>query len=117
MPLFFWQPNVFTKPVLVPVELEEARKFAWAEPFMHEVYGYAKASPQLRADPAFRDLSTIFDDTEGLVFIDYCHTTENANARIASAMAEKVHEAISVALPVDRKPAPADRGAGPKAVE
>ena len=37
-PLFFWQPTVFTKPTLVPVEREEARKFAWAEPFMSDVY-------------------------------------------------------------------------------
>ena len=41
-PLFFWQPTVFTKRVLVPVEREEARKFAWAEPYMADVYGLMK---------------------------------------------------------------------------
>ena len=108
--LFFWQPTVFTKPALVPFEREEARKYAWAEPFMNEVYGYVRSSAQLKADPEFRDLSTIFDDTEGLVFIDYCHTTEAANARIASAMAATVVEALARPTPDSRKPAGADRG-------
>ena len=104
---------MFTKPTLVPVEREEARKFAWAEPFMNDVYGYDRTSPQLKADPAFRDLSTIFDDTEGLVFIDYCHTTEAANARIASAMAARVIEVLSSRAD-GRKPAGADRGRSQK---
>ena len=60
-----------------------------------------KSSPRLKADPAFRDLSTIFDSTEGLVFIDYCHTTEAANARIASEMAA-MRSLIGTA---ERKPA------------
>jgi lysophospholipase L1-like esterase len=102
-PLFFWQPTVFSKPSLVPVEREEARKYAWAEPFMNHVCDCMRSSTQLKSDAAFRDLSTIFDDTEGLAFIDYCHTTEAANARIASAMAEKVLEALSGPAPVDRK--------------
>lgn len=79
-PLFFWQPTVFTKPALVAVEQEEARRFAWAESFMGDVYSRIRTSPQLESDAAFRDLSNIFDDAEGLVFIDYCHTTETANA-------------------------------------
>lgn len=116
-PLFFWQPTVFTKGVLVPVEREEAQKYAWAEPFMNHVYESIETSPRLKSDPAFGDLSTIFDDTASLVFIDYCHTTEAANARIASAMAAKVLEALAGPPPVDRKPAPADRGADPKKVE
>jgi lysophospholipase L1-like esterase len=91
---FCWQPNVFTKAVLAPTEREAARKFAWAEPFMNDVQGFMRSSTKLRANAAFLDLSTIFDDTEGLAFIDYCHTTETANSRIASAMAEKVLEAL-----------------------
>jgi lysophospholipase L1-like esterase len=93
--LFFWQPTVFTKQTLVPAEREEGQKYAWAEPFCRDVYGKIQTSRQLRDDPAFRDLSTIFARTEGLVFIDYCHTTETANAQIASEMAAKVVEALS----------------------
>jgi lysophospholipase L1-like esterase len=93
-PLFFWQPTVFTKAKLVAVEREEALRFAWAEAYMTNVYGLMKSSPQLKSEAAFHDLSRIFDDTQGLAFIDYCHTTETANAQIASAMSEKVLEAL-----------------------
>jgi lysophospholipase L1-like esterase len=93
-PLFFWQPTVFTKAKLVAVEREEALRFAWAEAYMTDVYGLIKSSPQLKSEAAFHDLSTVFDDTQGLAFIDYCHTTEAANAQIASAMSEKVLEAL-----------------------
>lgn len=109
--LFFWQPTVFTKRVLVAVEREEAQKYAWAQPFMNHVYECVRASQKLQADAAFLDLSTVFDDTEGLAFIDYCHTTEAANARIAAAMVEKVLAALSTSLPIDGKPGGADRGA------
>jgi hypothetical protein len=39
-------------------------------------------------------LSGIFDNTAGLAFIDYCHTTEAANARIATAMADRLIEVL-----------------------
>ena len=94
-PFFFWQPVVFTKGALTAVEREEAQKYAWAEPAFRAVYEKIRASDALRADPAFHDMSDIFADQTSLVFIDYCHTTESANARIASQMAEAVAAAQS----------------------
>jgi lysophospholipase L1-like esterase len=93
-PFFFWQPMVFTKPVLVQVEREEAWRFAWSERMFRAVYERIRASPELKTEAAFHDLSGIFDATEGLVFIDYCHTTERANGRIAEAMADRVIEGL-----------------------
>jgi hypothetical protein len=93
-PLFFWQPTVFTKPDLVAIEREEAQRYAWAEPFFRDVYGKIQISAQLKADPAFRDLSGNFIGWNGLAFIDYCHTTEAANSRIAAEMAAQVIEAF-----------------------
>ena len=51
------------------------------------MYEKIRTSPNLKADPAFHDMSGIFADEKKLVFIDYCHTTETANARIAEQMA------------------------------
>jgi lysophospholipase L1-like esterase len=116
-PLFFWQPTIFNKPTLAAVEREEAQKFAWAEPFMSDVYGRIMISRKLKSDAAFHDLSTIFAGTEGLVFIDYCHTTETANARIASEMAARVLDGLPGPEPADGKPAGGDRGRGPNDVE
>jgi hypothetical protein len=94
-PLFFWQPTVFTKPALVAVEQKEAMQFAWSEPFFRTVYDRIRSSVQLRANPAFRDLSAIFTDWNGLAFIDYCHTTESANARIAADMADLMNKELN----------------------
>jgi hypothetical protein len=75
---------------LTPFEREEASRYAWAEPLFRDVLGLIRESPKLRDDGAFRDLSGIFDGQDSLVFIDYCHTTESANARIAEAIAHDV---------------------------
>jgi hypothetical protein len=89
---------------LVQVEREEALSYAWAEPIFRAVHGKIQASPELKSDPAFHDLSGIFDSTEGLVFIDYCHTTESANARIAAVMADRVVEALRRTKPAAAEP-------------
>jgi lysophospholipase L1-like esterase len=93
-PLFYWQPNVFTKAILVSVEQEEAARFAWAAPIFRDVHSRISSSTALRSDPAFRDLSGIFGDSRNLVYIDYCHTTESANQQIAAAIVRDVIEAL-----------------------
>ncbi len=110
-PLFFWQPTIFQKETLVPVEQEEAQRYAWAAPFLQDVYDEVARSPQLSAESSFHDLSSIFAEAPELVFIDYCHTTEAANAGIAEAMIEPVVRAFSNAgTTVDRKVIPEARG-------
>jgi lysophospholipase L1-like esterase len=97
--VFFWQPSVFTKPALVALEREAAARYAWAEPMFRAVQTRIRASSRLKADAAFHDASTVFDDSDGLVYIDYCHTTEAANARIATAIADGVIESLRAPLP------------------
>jgi hypothetical protein len=116
-PLFYWQPVVFDKPVQVPFEREEAVKYAAAEGILREVYGKVRDSAELKVDPAFRDLSRLFDASRNLVFIDYCHTTESANARVAAEMAGGVIETLRRPMPDGRKPTGGDGGPGRKGVE
>jgi lysophospholipase L1-like esterase len=89
-PMFFWQPIAFTKPVRVAVEEEEAARYSWTKPMFDEVYARIRSSGPLQADPSFHDLSRMFAGTEALVFIDYCHTTESANALIAAEITRAV---------------------------
>jgi lysophospholipase L1-like esterase len=89
-PLFLWQPIIFTKAQLTAVEREEGQKYAWTEAAFRAVYQRIGSSGELRADPAFHDLSGLFVDEKKLVFIDYCHTTEAANNRIADLVAALV---------------------------
>src|SRR5262249_14017866 len=111
-PLFYWQPVIFDKPAMVPFEREEVARYAWCEWVFREVHD---ALPRLTKNPAFHDLSGLFADTKGLVFIDYCHTTEAANARIAAKMADDVVAVLRATLPADRKPK--DGGGGPGRVD
>ncbi len=94
--LFYWQPLVFTKQALAPTEREEAARYAWAEPLFRNVLRLVRESATSGTHPAFHDLSGIFDDTDGLVFIDYCHTTELANERIAKAIADDVTRLLHI---------------------
>jgi lysophospholipase L1-like esterase len=93
-PLFYWQPDVFTKANLHPVEQEDAASYAWAEPMFRAVHKTISGSAALRSDPGFHDLSGIFGDSHKLVFIDYCHTTESANQQIAAAIVDDLIEAL-----------------------
>lgn len=97
--LHYWQPVVFDKKSLAPFEREEAQKLGWARSFLVEVYDAIRGSTELRVDPRFHDLSRLFDETRGLVFIDYCHTTEAANEVIAEAIAR---DAIAALDAIDR---------------
>ncbi len=85
--LHYWQPVVFDKPSPTPYEREEADKLSWARSFLGEVYDEVRASAELHAERRFHDLSRIFADSGELTFIDYCHTTESANDRIAGVIA------------------------------
>jgi lysophospholipase L1-like esterase len=105
VPLFYWQPVIFTKTSLVPFEREEAARYAWTEPMFRDVLREVRASP---SGPGFHDLSDIFADSRELVFIDYCHTTESANARIAMAIADDLTARRRVMGPEQRKPKDGD---------
>jgi len=111
-PLFYWQPVVFDKAAQMPFEREEARKYASIEGMFREVYGQVRDSAELKGDPAFHDLSRLFDDSRNLVYIDYCHTTESANARVAAAMAASVIESMRQKTIDGRKPGLAGSGTG-----
>ena len=87
--LYFWQPVVFDRMHPTSFEREEAERYAWAREFVVGVYEAVRSSSTLAADPHFHDLSRLFADATELVFIDYCHTTEAANDRIAEAIARR----------------------------
>jgi hypothetical protein len=107
--LFYWQPVVFDKVAMTPFEREEAVKFEWTRGFFREVYAAVQGSTELGADPHFHDLSRLFAETQELIFIDYCHTTENANERIAGAI---VRDALHILQSADRRTPGGDRGTG-----
>ena len=95
-PVFVWQPDIFSKPKLVPFEAEEKAKYGWTSSLFVEVHRQLERADALVANPGFLNLSGIFSETDSLQFLDYCHTTEEANARIASVLVSKLIEIAKV---------------------
>ena len=67
-------------------------RYAWAAPIFAEVARAIQNEADLRARRDFVDLTDVFRETDGLIFIDYCHTTEAGNARIAEAVLSRLLE-------------------------
>lgn len=102
-PVFVWQPVIFFKSNLVPFEREESRKYAWAEDLFQRVRAAVVKSGELTANPAFVDFSGIFKDTESLIFLDFCHTTEEANATVATELVARMIRAGIIVPPGERQ--------------
>jgi len=97
-PVFVWQPDIFSKPKLVPFEAEEKTKFGWASSLFTEVHRQLERADALVSNPGFFNLSEIFSEADSLQFLDFCHTTEEANARIAGVLVCKLLEIVMIAL-------------------
>lgn len=98
-PLFYWQPVVFDKTPLTAPEAGEAQSYSWATGFFAEVDRAIGQNAELQSDRRFRNLSRLFAETPELIFIDYCHTTESGNERIARVIAQDLVETMKAAGP------------------
>ncbi len=95
--VFVWQPDIFSKPKLVPFEAEEEAKYGWARSLFTEVHRQLERADALVSNPVFLNLSGIFLEDDSLQFLDFCHTTEDANARIAGMLVSKLLESAMIA--------------------
>lgn len=81
VPLFYWQPVIYTKNTLTPFE----KRFA-PKPF-GDLYRQAQAVMQANyqkfAPYHFFDISGIFAGDNHEVYLDFCHVNEDANQIIA----------------------------------
>ncbi len=86
---FYRQPVLFTKRSLRPFEQEERAKYAAFAPLYEAVEEQARAA----GEPLC--LGPVLDEEPGLVYLDFCHLTESANARLAAAIADAVAAALA----------------------
>ena len=91
-PVFVWQPDIFSKPKLVPFEAEEQQRWNGPVAMFAEVHRQLDRAEALASDPAFVNMSGFFSENATLQYLDFCHTTEEANARIAEVLAAKLPE-------------------------
>jgi hypothetical protein len=92
--LFFWQPVLITsQKVLTP---EEAKFMTQYSPTLTEVYRavYAEMAALTLSD--LHDISTIFDNYEGFIWMDRFHIVPEGNQQVAQAMLPYVLEKLEV---------------------
>jgi hypothetical protein len=88
-----WQPVLFTRRQPTPYEREKAAEYAWLQPPLVEIRHRLPTLATAATDRVrFVDLGGVLDSEPGLVFVDFCHTTEAAGALVARAIARAVLE-------------------------
>jgi hypothetical protein len=97
VPLFYWQPAIYTKKNLTPFEKQYA-----TEP-LGDLYRQTQTSLQANrqsfAPYYFFDISGLFTTTTQEVYLDYCHVDENANRIIAHRIAADLLRIINLNFP------------------
>jgi hypothetical protein len=92
VPLFYWQPVIYTKNSLTPFE----KKFA-PKP-LGDLYRQSHAVLQARSQEFapyhFFDISNLFATTHREVYLDFCHVNEKSNQIIAQRMASDLLQII-----------------------
>jgi lysophospholipase L1-like esterase len=97
-PLFVWQPVITTKRTKSADEQRFAADYTHQPEERRRLYG--AVIDEVRGHPTFKDhadtvdLSALFDDVPGPVYIDLFHLAEAGNAAVAAAMLPAVAAAI-----------------------
>ena len=81
VPVFFWQPVIYTKNTLTASEKPYA-----SEPLgvlYRQSHAFLKANADQFAPYNFYDISGLFADAKDEVYMDFCHVNEDANRLIA----------------------------------
>jgi lysophospholipase L1-like esterase len=107
--VFAWQPHPYLGKPLTRFESEQARSFERYCPGLARALRDADSELRGRAaqgalPAAFLDLSRAFEGAPEPLYIDFCHLTEEGNARIAERLLPAV---------LERLPAEGSRGRGP----
>jgi lysophospholipase L1-like esterase len=85
VPLFYWQPVIYTKNNLTNFEKDFATEPLGA--LHHKSHAVMKANYAEFARYHFADISGLFAEATNPVYLDYCHVNEDANKIIAARIA------------------------------
>ncbi|MDH5638730.1 MAG: hypothetical protein OEZ04_09580 [Nitrospinota bacterium] len=89
-PLFYWQPFIFGKKRLTKYEELAAGYYAYIRPATEEARTSLARRDFGAAGIMFTDLSDLFADSSGPMFMDWCHYSEMGNRVIAEVMADDI---------------------------
>lgn len=105
----YWQPVVFSRKNPSPYERQQSDLMRDMRPVFLAAYAALGADSSLRDNPSFHNISDLFDSTGLPVYLDFCHTSELGNARIARRILEDVGPMMRASSPVNARLAPLSR--------
>jgi len=88
--VYYWQPVIFTKQPLTTYESAARDRYAYARPFFDDVYRRIAAGTDPCRPLTIRDISRIFAQDPGPVYVDAFHMTEQGNQRVAAEIVPPV---------------------------
>ena len=97
VPLFYWQPVIYTKNTLTSFEKQFAPKPLGD--LYRQSHAVMQAKYQKFAPYHFFDISGIFSNSNHEVYLDFCHVNEEANQIIAQRIAADLLKIISPPAP------------------
>ncbi len=87
--MYYWQPVIYYKKKLTNFEEHFTHDDEMKKLYFKTYEVVNKIKPEM-AQYNFYDISGIFADSQGSLFIDYCHVNEQGNKEIAERMASDV---------------------------
>ena len=95
-PVFFWQPVIFTKPVLTAFEQSERDRYNYMREFFELAYAEMGSGRQPCEGTIVHDLSAVFAEEKRPMYVDALHLAETGNELVVRAMMPAVGEALGV---------------------
>lgn len=94
--LFFWQPVIFDKSPLSLSEEARRREVAIFAPAFEIAKELRRSASPLTTAQDFTDLSHILSSEGESFFLDWCHVSEEANAILGAAMADRIARRLAL---------------------
>lgn len=92
--LFYWQPVAFVSKSLTSDEEQVVEQHRYLESLIRSAYARVTWEKRLRSRGDFRDLSGVFRGVPATIFIDFVHTSEAGNERIAAEMVKDLRRVL-----------------------
>jgi lysophospholipase L1-like esterase len=95
VPIFYWEPVIYTKKNLTHFEQKYISKPIGA--LYDTTHALLKVNQSKLVDYNFHDITGLFLETKEPVYLDYCHSNEEAHKIIARRIAQDITAAVGVA--------------------
>ncbi len=90
IPIFYWQPVIYSKDRLTPYEQGQATASKDIESVLRSAYGHVRSSAALARRSDFHNLDDVLNGYDKPFYIDFAHLTEYGNKVVAERMFDDI---------------------------